>query len=409
MEEGKGSAAAVRFVERYKELVEFTQKQVLPFHPPEFFPKRERPARWPKWRVVLDKIVFFPYMADMHGLGDFLIFVMWSLGMVGQCIFLLIGAEALSPTSRNSTAAGGSDMWLEVILTGAVLLGLLLAPFGYVQLFSFFFSKSIGAIKKIIWVAALICLNLFLFSRLPGSSGSTGETVPATAGIIVFLAFLFLFIVLPLLFNLTSMLIPIGIRVVWSMGFLVEYFYKLNKADIYRWAIEIATKPIEGRESAWKLEELPNGDIQALHDWAIENRDGTEKRILPTTIFLALLALVTSSNWFEAWITGWVQFFIVQLTAIFARGQGFTQFFLKFLPVEIAAVIIFIVIVFIIVTYFKMFRNLLVQTYVIEACTVAGYAAREREKEAAARAEAAKADAIPAGGVRGWLRRWLGM
>jgi hypothetical protein len=131
---------------------------------------------------------------------------------------------------------------------------------------------------------------------------------------------------------------------------------------------------------AWKLNSLSLHEIQTLRKWADANRESTDKRTLPTIVIFGFLALVLSSETIKQSITEpIVQFWWGGLTFIWytIKSQPALMFSWKYIGATLVLVLTLTFAVYILKMFSRLFRNLAVQSLVIEACILAENAHQE--------------------------------
>jgi hypothetical protein len=130
----------------------------------------------------------------------------------------------------------------------------------------------------------------------------------------------------------------------------------------------------EGME--WWLAELKESELEVLHRWATANREGTEKRLLPTAILFGVLGVFADTDAFslmaDKLLSSLSNGLLVLVgmedtSSLSARGG------LVALLVVLAVGAVFVV------AMQSLFHNLLTQSLIIEACIVAEYACTQRQ------------------------------
>jgi hypothetical protein len=405
MEISGGSASAEGLIQRFKELVKFAENQILPYHPPRIFKIPERSGRM-SWRAVLVKLVFPLPLINSDERLDFYLFTAWIVQLVGAVVLFVGGATyVLEPPAPSGLTADNVNWFGVFVLAILVLLGAALFPFAYTHLVKFFFDPKIQAKDKLFWLAVLAG---FLVWRAMGMQAvdlraAAAEMSPSQTGWMLVLVFGAL---IPVLIHLTSSLVYFLELIFQLLSLLARYFLRLNSPHTYVKMSDLVTGPVQGVGGVWRMGELGTFELRALREWSIQNRDGTEKRILPTTFVLAVAGLLAASEGVRQWVSDWLIYFLSQFSGLVDREITAADFGLPMR--QFGILLVGMVLVGVVLFFFMMFRNLLVQTYLVEACTVALYAAETREREAAQSAAAAVAAARErAGGLRGWLRRWF--
>ncbi len=118
-----------------------------------------------------------------------------------------------------------------------------------------------------------------------------------------------------------------------------------------------------------------------MKEWARDNREGTDKRIIPAAIVLALLGIFASNPAFTNWVSGRINDLNSLISNIPQTILGISIPQITWALFSILWPVFVGLLSLIPISYFLLFRNLVVQSYIIEACTVAEYAARLAAKE----------------------------
>ena len=73
-----------------------------------------------------------------------------------------------------------------------------------------------------------------------------------------------------------------------------------------------------------KLSDLSATELSTFRDWARDNLEATEKRLVPTFWMLTLGGLLINTSFFEKWVKGWYVYFSNQYSVFHARESIFT-------------------------------------------------------------------------------------
>ena len=169
----------------------------------------------------------------------------------------------------------------------------------------------------------------------------------------------------------------------------------------------LTLEPIEDEKTGeqWSLIELPPQDLRCLSRWAAANREGTEKRLLPTVVLSAIVALFVGTRKSET-TTRTFDTVIAQAVTWLANTLAVEADKLDFLDISAQAAVLallFILITFAMYLLLALFRNLVVQSLVVEACIVAECARTPTESTEPGQIEPRRR----AGGLWAWVLRLL--
>jgi hypothetical protein len=138
--------------------------------------------------------------------------------------------------------------------------------------------------------------------------------------------------------------------------------------------------PAQDGKSSWKLASISLQEIRTLRKWAEANLEATDKRALPAVFVIGFLALFLSSDTIRQFITE-------PIIQVWWKEMTFFWSVVNKTPPEIiswhyllAALVFVLTLMFaksILRTFSRLFRNLPVQSLVVEACILAESAHEE--------------------------------
>ena len=127
-----------------------------------------------------------------------------------------------------------------------------------------------------------------------------------------------------------------------------------------------------GRED-WMLIDLEEKELRLLHEWAAANRAATDKRLLPTVILFGILGAFANTQTFGnsvdralSWLYDSFRLTSTGTSLLLWTGRYMT-----------AALLVAFAVMFV-YSLLLLFRNLVAQSLIIEACVVAEYAREQR-------------------------------
>lgn len=192
---------------------------------------------------------------------------------------------------------------------------------------------------------------------------------------------MFLFVVAYLLFvipqgtfyyRLAMDVLVLSARLLWGVREYLRSTHSPFPKELVR-KLALEPVPIDGNEGKkWRLVELTKGELKSLRKWAVANREGTDKRLLPTAILFGVLGVFADTQTFSdaidsvlAWLyNSFITFVGVKKDISPLTTMG------RFV---VAAFVVALGMVFI-GAMLSLFRNLVAQSLIIEACIVAEYA-----------------------------------
>ena len=138
---------------------------------------------------------------------------------------------------------------------------------------------------------------------------------------------------------------------------------------IMRLATEEIPSVTPGQPS-WKLSDLTRDEINQLRQWAEANREGSEKRTLPTFFIMAVIGLLLTSEFVRSAFDSFISL-LISNTNEFINAKSPSAFSLSHFLLLIFTLIVIIVLMDIIKKLLILFRNIVAQNLVVEACIVA--------------------------------------
>jgi hypothetical protein len=396
-------------IRKFRDLTFYTGSEIFAVKPSIFFRSHPGREQWSKWRRRLDHFAF-PLNDLMNGKApDWDIFVWFAFltGLMTWTFALYAILDHMRVSSGGSSSQTAAPVVPWYLIPSVVVLFLS----GFSFIFAYLHAGSFLLLSQTRWYQRLIWLAVFCFYTAGGIYWilqinpvfyTNLAQFPIGPGLFAFWA-VFLFI--PFCIYLSSLSIFSVIFVVWA-GFLIfKFLFRMNDPFV-RQVPKLVQAVISSEGGDWKLLDLKASEIMALRDWSQANREGTDKRLLPTSIVLAVLAFIATTPMFQQWTLSWVIYFQVA-NAEYNDPKSIAPI-ASVLTMQLLIPLGILFALYLAVIYYAMFRNLVVQTYIIETCTVALYAAEQREAEEA-RVQAAAAEAAKMKGWRGVVRRVLGL
>lgn len=246
--------------------------------------------------------------------------------------------------------------WGEVVLEKRYSKGVKLFVFCLFSYLSWIVTKAIIAQSPLYWPSREIIsqnINFFLvisfFFVFPSYTFLLSIVIDYLLVIGYFLRVLF--------FNISSIHDPLPLESVEKL--VKEKFSSAEEGD-----------------TEWQLCSLSKLEIKSLHNRALANLAGTEKRTIPISLILALIGLLTFSKFFGNNVDQ-------LLSDMFNKLNAFTPLAnpLEFIFPMIVIGGLFIIGGFLILSLNNLFTNIVVQNIIIEACIIVEYAIDEEIKK----------------------------
>jgi hypothetical protein len=238
----------------------------------------------------------------------------------------------------------------------------------------YFRSQRYSIRSKVIW-AILFFLYCILIAAINIKNSTPISNDP-------FRFWLFYFVLVIPAFTLYYM-------TAFNLVFMVGWFIKT--VFLYIWSYH-APRPMkqirqlitdkffnQDSEKPISLLDLPINQICSLRQWADANREGTEKRTLPTFLILALLGLFANTALFSTTIKNFGNAIIQYLKFFGAVPSTFKLSLSNFVLISLVLPIFAALLILVLRAFLSLFRNLVAQNLIIESCIVAEYAVAQLE------------------------------
>ncbi len=362
-------------------------------------------SNWPKvWRWVYKVAAPFSWMAvDKPDVVSLFVTLAWTMALSMWLICALMDLQFAAGIpfqiqGLNSIPAPPSELftrswgWLLDALTIACYLN-----WGRFL----FFDKRFFLKQKLVAVGAFLGLILVIFWSLltipPFQGIKPILSTPDRAETFILLCLRF---VVPLSTFFFSGVVHAFISIVMVVDNVGTAYAAFPKEKMIKLVTSLIPNPRDGAVN-WCLMGLAKADIGALKGWAIENREGTDKRLLPTAIILAFIAIFANTTWFNEGIERIINPIVILFKSgdnVVQRPNFWTYFVLG---------LIFSVVVRVLKMWVSLFNNLVVQSLIVEACLVAEYASEPEEKmEDASESLAKPTQRSLWGCIRQWWVDW---
>lgn len=157
-------------------------------------------------------------------------------------------------------------------------------------------------------------------------------------------------------------IVYILVSVVWSYIILVRYTEVIQKPlteQAIRQLLEVDIP--ENNDGKWKILDLRKDEITYLRKWAETNLDNSEKRTIPTLVLSTLLGFFISTSFFREMILN------------LFKQEGSRNNLQAFITAMLLPLIVYFFSVFS-RTLVSLFKNIAIQSLIVETCIVAEYA-----------------------------------
>jgi hypothetical protein len=230
---------------------------------------------------------------------------------------------------------------------------------------------KVGLLISVFWI-----LNSITINPLGGSiqllwDWDIIKSEPLIAGI-VFCAFL-----IPASMYMVAILFDIIVLVLFVIRTLFGGIASVHAPRPIEIILKLAIEEIPATKpdiAAWKLSQLGKDEIYTLRQWAEANREGSEKRTLPASIIATLVGVSLTSEIVRGALDKILSGLIASIMNLLQAKSPFV------IPVNmsLSALILFPLILVLVLTFAQqliaLFRNVVAQNIIIEACIITEYA-----------------------------------
>jgi hypothetical protein len=301
----------------------------------------------------------------------------WFLAYSGWWVWTIALLEVAFGPHTTVGQPAPNPWWFYLYLV-LIILGALLSPIMYYHAARFLFEKQLPLKKRLFWCLAVFAFAVYILTvvraEYPGSfAAALSHPGPAIVFTITILVF-----VLPISIYTVGAIRPTGMFVLWLANFALGGFVVAHNPFAEERLRRILSEPVSWQHGSFMIADVSLHELRVIHAWASQNLAATEKRIAPSLWFFALLAIVTSSATFDTQIQPLLTYLSTRYAEFHARASIFaispqTAFiFLVALPV------VALLMLFVLAAFYRLFRNLVVQAVLVEACTAGMFAIEER-------------------------------
>ena len=299
----------------------------------------------------------------------------------GGFLVLWIELVAVTYSLLNAAKTAGFDLPQPTVPTTEAALFevffwtiiILLAPAHYSRLYRFLTSERHSRLYRILFFLGLLTAfwvvflfpGMFLERLLPDVARTTGNLRGTDVLLSGFVGF---FIFIPALAYLWFLSIDLILWAVFVLTGTWIYFIMFHESHPIRQIQRLVFEEIPRRncpKEKWQLTGLAEEELEAIRAWAEANREGTEKRLLPTIIFFSLVQLF---GW-NAMVNTEIGQRLIGLWNQMLSLMATTSFWGVLMAVLVGVLLVFFLIPFVAIG--KLFMNILPQSLIIEACIVA--------------------------------------
>jgi hypothetical protein len=373
-----------RLIERFSALTE--QARALVFPKAQNEPDK---SRWSRARRFLHRLSS-PFPIEFDGsLVGFAVYFGWMFAFASwvacYLVFLSLALDTppLPPGSQSDSGP------VQQIVTGvlAAVAGIIFIPAAYWRWIEFFrdrrFSKWLRVLLTVAFGLAL-SFHHYLFDTVERTRYVS--FVYAHVGLFIFVYALVLIPALTYAYMLALYAMLRGLRLTRTS---LKYLASIHHPMPIKILRKLILEPIpsgQKAESVWRLIDLSDEELKAIRSWSEANREGTDKRLLPTAVVFGVLGIFADTQMFSNFIERTLVFLYKALTPHADLGWQSEKFLVAAGEFTGAVLILSPIGVFVNLIL-SLFANLAAQSIIIEACIVAEYAREQRSRTCSQKVE----------------------
>lgn len=358
--------SVVILLEHYLDLVEHTKSILFPWWSIKVI---EAPnlQGMKKWQAMLADLLApylipnaVPFSGSIKGLAYYLwlfLFFVWS-----SLILAFLNLTSQQP--QNSVPVSALPTLLEWII--AVMLFFIPPILVYSYTIWFLITKRNPWKNRALWVTLLVVFLYCIFIQMKTVDPSEISAIVTDP---IYKPILFL-IVFPAIIFINFNTMYYGKAFIELIVNSFRSFFAAHQSISYQVLRKVTTI---GVKSDWSLSDLEIIEIEALGELAKNNLESTEKKTIPVAISIALIGLVAQFPVTQQFFGDIIQRFISSIIGFFFSGNT-SSITLGLILFNLSIVLILVLTMSV---YLVLFRNLIIQGIVIQACTIAKYAKKK--------------------------------
>lgn len=374
---------AKAIAEKFAALSEHAEKLAFPDYRKGIFESKKLDGYRPISKFIFN--VSYPF--SMNETPSLLFFVGWLLLYFLELLAVMLGIIYLYPSRLGfgQFFPPTTTPVIVFIVFSVLLVGLPVSIVSYTWGW-----ETIRAQKYPWWVKVLILALIFWIINSISLTPLTGEPIQHILDWSVIsaepmMAIIALgMLVIPASMYLAAIVLDSILFVLFLIRTLFGGIASVHDPRPIEMVLKLANEEIPANKSgalSWKLSQLHRDEIITLRQWAEANREGSEKRTIPASIFAALVGVSLTSDVVRGALDKMLSGFAISVTGFMQTESIFTM------PANfsVSLYIVFPVILLLLLTFAKkliaLFRNIVAQNLIVEACILTEYAIQTTSKE----------------------------
>lgn len=354
---------ALILVERFSSLAKYTSDLVFPDYRNGILSKPNS-SNWGKVRQVAYQTAHPALFINDQKIWQFIAYIILSFSSLVQLALSLLFLDPKYYSPLNETA---SPVEINSVVIGITIITTILI----LPVILFWWGEIITDIRYLLWhkilIVASLIISLYSFANTISLKANFDDWINLNNHLLLVFAIL--------VFPAMSFVLSIAVDLILSGYYLLRVvlggIFSLHNPLPFTEIKKLLQEniPLHETTGSWKISDLSSSEISSLHQWAVTNREATEKRAIPLSIGLGLFGVVTFSDTIRTIADGFITWFL-DILAAFIK----TPFSLPLQTVLLSFSILLVFIIFIgsiTRSLLSLFVNISVQNVIIETCVIA--------------------------------------
>jgi hypothetical protein len=369
--------------EKFVALSEYAEKLAFPDYRRGIFESKKLDGYRPISKFIFN--VSYPF--SMNETPSLVIFIGWSILYFLELIAVILGIIYLYPSRLGfgQFFPPTATPVIVIIVFSVLLIGLPVSIVSYTWGW-----ETIRAQKYPWWVKVLILALIFWIINSISLTPLTGEPIQhvwdwdviKTEPIMAIIALGML--VIPASMYLAAIVLDSILFVLFLIRTLFGGIASVHDPRPIEMVLKLANEEIPASKSgapSWKLSQLHRDEIITLRQWAEANREGSEKRTIPASIIAALVGVTLTSDVVRGALDTMLSGFANSVTGFMQTESTYTM------PANfgVSLYIVFPIMLLLLLSFAKkliaLFRNIVAQNLIVEACILTEYAIQTTSRE----------------------------
>ncbi len=367
---------AVALSERFTALSNHAEKLVFPIYRKGIFEQRDLS----NWNIVIKYIYSWSHPFATTEVSGTLFSLLWAIIYIVQYLALMLGLTLLYPILFNQTPfLPPTEIESKALFLLCLIAGVPSSIVSYAWWIDVLLNKKnpwwvkVGLALASFWMLNSIVKAMLAKSPSPILWEASDDTVT--------ILFAFLVLLIPAISYFIAVLFDFLLSILLVTRTVFGSVRSIHESRPVETILKLSTEYIPSRQTglaSWKLIDLPKSEISVLRQWAESNRDGSEKRTVPAFLIATFIGVMLTSEFIRHAVDGFLIWLLTGTWQFFTQTSTQNLFGLN-ISIIFMTTVLLAFITFVAKSLMALFRNIVAQNLIIEACIVAEYVTEEAE------------------------------